>query len=533
MTKLLHELIELSAKKTPESIALHHKNQQLTYKELAQQIKHIAKCYQSLGLTRYGRVGIYLPKSLETVTALFACSAAAGVFVPINPVLKAPQVSHIVADCDIQILVTNKARLSPLIENLASLPSLKHIVLVDGKPSDEGQLAQAQVISWDNFYADKAEQLSVPAQTSNDMAAILYTSGSTGKPKGVVLSHSNMVIGAHSVAEYLENSADDVILAVLPLSFDYGLSQLTTSFSVGATCVLLDYLLPRDVLSAIDKYQVTGLAAVPPLYSQLCSLQWPENSGQSIRYFTNSGGALTQANLTTLREKLPQAKPYLMYGLTEAFRSTYLPPAQVDQKPGSMGKAIPNAEVVVVRPDGSYCEPEEPGELVHMGPLVSLGYWNAPEKTAARFKPAPGKPEGIMLQEMAVWSGDTVKQDKDGFLYFVARADEMIKSSGYRVSPMEVEEILYQYPSISEAAVIGAPHPELGQAIVALILASDTEGTEDQETLTKSVTRHCQKHLANYMIPKQVIVLDSMPHNANGKIDRAALNRDYQGIFTD
>ena len=529
MTKLLHELIDLSANKAPESIALHYKNQQLNYQELSQKVQHTAKCYQSLGLNRYGRVGIYLPKSLETVTCLFACSAAAGVFVPINPVLKAPQVSHIIGDCDIQVLVTNKARLAPLTENLPSLPSLEYIVLVDGVQSDERQVAQAKIISWHSFNKNAAKQLSINTQTSNDMAAILYTSGSTGKPKGVVLSHSNMITGAHSVAEYLENTADDVILAVLPLSFDYGLSQLTTSFSVGAACVLFDYLLPRDVLNVIDKYRVTGLAAVPPLYSQLCSLQWPENSGKSIRYFTNSGGALTQANLTTLREKLPQAKPYLMYGLTEAFRSTYLPPEEVDQKPGSMGKAIPNAEVVVVRPDGNYCAPDEPGELVHMGPLVSLGYWNAPEKTAARFKPAPEKPEGIMLQEMAVWSGDTVKQDKDGYLYFVARADEMIKSSGYRVSPMEVEEILYQYPNISEAAVIGAPHPELGQAIIALVLATDGE---DAETLTKSITKHCQKCLANYMVPKQIIVLDSMPHNANGKIDRAALNRDYQGLYT-
>ncbi|REL28557.1 acyl-CoA ligase (AMP-forming), exosortase A system-associated [Thalassotalea euphylliae] len=530
MAILLHELIERSALKTPDATALHDKNQQLTYQALAQAVNHLASCMQAIGLKRYQRLGVYLPKSIEAVEAIFACSAAGGTFVPINPVLKAPQVSHIVNDCDIQILITNKARLTPLAERITQLPSLKYVILLDANDEEARQIGEAKIISWGHFANHSTQALTLHTQTASDMAAILYTSGSTGKPKGVVLSHHNMVVGAQSVAQYLENTADDVILAVLPLSFDYGLSQLTTAFAVGASCVLLDYLLPRDVLSTIDKYQVTGLAAVPPLYSQLCSLKWPDGSGQSIRYFTNSGGALTQANLATLREKLPQAKPYLMYGLTEAFRSTYLPPEQVDNKPGSMGKAIPNAEVVVVKSDGTRCAPDEPGELVHIGPLVSLGYWNAPEKTAARFKPAPGKPQGIMLSEMAVWSGDTVKQDEEGYLYFVARADEMIKSSGYRISPMEVEEALYQHEHVAEAAVIGAKHPELGQAIVAFVLAS-TETSHEE--LSKSINKHCQKQLANFMVPKRIIVLDNMPHNANGKIDRAMLNRDYQGIYTD
>ena len=533
MVTFLHQLIEHSAAKSPNAIALHLKDQSLSYQQLEHEISNVASSYLSLGLNRYQRVGIYLPKTFNTVTCLFACSKIGATFVPINPVLKAPQVSHIINDCDIQILVTNKGRLKPLLAQLNSLPSLTHIVLTDGQADDEQHIEQVNIISWPRFITRTSDNLAATApQTGGDMAAILYTSGSTGKPKGVVLSHQNMVEGAKSVATYLENSANDVILAVLPLSFDYGLSQLTTSFYVGASCVLLDYLLPKDVLTAIDKYQVTGLAAVPPLYSQLCSLTWAEGNGQSIRYFTNSGGALTQTNLSTLRERMPKAKPYLMYGLTEAFRSTYLPPEEIDNRVGSMGKAIPNAEIVVINSEGKVCQPDEPGELVHSGPLVSLGYWNAPEKTAARFKPVPNKPSGIMLPEMAVWSGDTVTQDKDGYLYFVARADEMIKTSGYRISPMEVEEVLYQHPSVAEAAVIGAKHPELGQAIIAFVLASDNTTIAKSE-LTKSINKHCLQALANYMVPKQIIVLSEMPHNANGKIDRAALNRNYQGIYTE
>ena len=358
------------------------------------------------------------------------------------------------------------------------------------------------------------------------MAAILYTSGSTGKPKGVVLSHQNIVLGGHSVAEYLENSADDVVLAALPLSFDYGFSQLTTSFSVGATCVLLDYLLPQDVLKTIDKHKVTGLAAVPPLWAQLCKLDWQAYDTSSIRYFTNSGGALTLANLAVLRERLPQASPYLMYGLTEAFRSTYLPPSEVDNRQGSMGKAIPNAEVLVINEHGQECQANEPGELVHLGPLVSLGYWNNQEKTDGRFKPAPFKTNGLILPEIAVWSGDKVRKDEQGYLYFIARQDEMIKTSGYRVSPMEIEETLYQHESIVEAAVVGAKHEDLGQAIIVVASAKSNTQVEEQD-----VTKFCRSQLPAYMVPLKVIILDELPHNANGKIDRSLLSRTYQNFF--
>ena len=528
MTTFAHDLISQSAEKSPLNTALTLKERQLNYQELDENINCIAISFRALNIERYQRIGIYLPKTIENVLAMFASSKAGAVFVPINPVLKAPQVQHIANDCDVKIIITNKGRIKALQPLLASLPQLTTVILTDSDSTDIDTIEHVSIISWSNFANLTYTKPAPTPLTGSDMAAILYTSGSTGKPKGVVLSHSNIVLGAKSVAQYLQNTATDKVLAVLPLSFDYGLSQLTTSFFVGAECVLFDYLLANDVLKAIIKHEITGLAAVPPLWSQLCKLNWPESAGLSIRYFTNSGGALSMTNLKQLRTLMPKADPYLMYGLTEAFRSTFLSPEEVDRRIGSMGKAIPNAEVLVVRQDGSECDVDEAGELVHKGPLVSLGYWNAADKTAERFKPAPGQPKGIINPELAVFSGDSVKRDIDGFLYFVARTDEMMKTSGYRISPMEIEEILYQHEQIIEAATIGVPHAELGQAILAIVCSNDQD---DLSLVAKSLLKHCQKQLANYMVPKKIIVLPELPHNANGKIDRNKLNQEYKNYF--
>lgn len=530
MTTFVHDLISQSAKNFPLSTAITLKEKQLNYQELDQKTNEIASSYRALNIERYQRIGIYLPKTIENILAMFATSKVGAVFVPINPVLKAPQVQHIANDCDIKIIITNKARfkaLQPIIENL---PKLTTVILTDSDATCIETIAHVSVMNWSTFIHLPSTEHSTKPLTGNDIAAIFYTSGSTGKPKGVVLSHSNIVLGAKSVAQYLQNTPTDKILAVLPLSFDYGFSQLTTSFLVGAECILLDYLLANDVVKAIVKHKITGLAAVPPLWAQLCKLNWPENAGNSIRYFTNSGGALSTTNLKQLRTLMPKAAPYLMYGLTEAFRSTYLSPDEIDNRIGSMGKAIPNAEVLIVRKDGSECEVNEPGELVHKGPLVSLGYWNAADKTAERFKAAPGQPEGIINPELAVFSGDSVKRDEDGFLYFVARADEMMKTSGYRISPMEIEEILYQHPQITEAATIGVPHNDLGQAVLAIVCSNNLS---DLSLIEKSVLKHCQKQLANYMVPKKIIVLPELPHNANGKIDRNKLNQEYKNYFSE
>jgi acyl-CoA ligase (AMP-forming) (exosortase A-associated) len=331
-----------------------------------------------------------------------------------------------------------------------------------------------------------------------DLLSILYTSGSTGRPKGVVLSHRNMVAGAKSVASYLGNNPDDTLLAALPLSFDAGFSQLTTAFHSGARVVLLNYLLPQDVLKAMVKEKVTGLTAVPPLYIQLAQLKWPETVTDHLRYFANTGGRMPLETLKALRAHLPRTQPFLMYGLTEAFRATYLPPDQADIRPDSIGKAIPNAEVLVLRDDGSECAPNEPGELVQRGAHVAMGYWNDPEKTAERFKPLPaprpGRQAGFVLPEIAVFSGDTVRRDEEGYLYFIGRRDEMMKTSGYRVSPTEVEEILYSTQLVGECVAFGVPHPSLGHSICVIATGKDGAPLDSATLLTECKPAHAGLH---------------------------------------
>ena len=353
-----------------------------------------------------------------------------------------------------------------------------------------------------------------------DVAAILYTSGSTGQPKGVVLSHRNMVAGAESVAQYLGNTAEDRLLAVLPFSFDYGFSQLTTAFLSGAGVSLIDHLFARDVVTAVQNDRITGLAAVPPLWIQLADLAWPAGIDGHLRYITNSGGRMPRTTLDKLRVALPRTRPYLMYGLTEAFRGTYLPPEELDRRPDSMGRAIPNAEIMVVRPDGTPCDTDEPGELVQRGALVALGYWNDPARTAERFRPVPSQRSELPLPEMAVWSGDTVRRDADGFLYFVGRRDEMIKTSGYRVSPTEVEEIVYASGLVGDAVAVAAPHPSLGEAIVLLASPPESGATADVE---ERLITHCRASMPTYMVPHRIEWLDVLPRNPNGKFDRPAL----------
>jgi acyl-CoA ligase (AMP-forming) (exosortase A-associated) len=420
--------------------------------------------------------------------------------------------------------VTARDRARDLAAELAHCPDLRHVLLVD---SDSGldHLDRLTVSSWDAVAS--APSLPGVRVIDADIAAILYTSGSTGKPKGVVLSHRNITAGAASVAQYLENTADDRLLAVLPLSFDYGMSQITTAFLAGASVTLLDYLLPKDVLTTAARDRITGIAGVPPLWAQLAELTWPAELNAHLRYLTNSGGAMPRATLAKLRASVPSARVFLMYGLTEAFRSTYLPPSELDRRPDSIGKAIPNAEILVVRPDGTACADNEPGELVHRGALVALGYWNDSQKTAERYRPLPGQDPGLVLPELAVWSGDTVRRDEEGFLYFIGRRDEMIKTSGYRVSPTEVEEVLYATGLVTDAVAIGIPHPELGQAIAVIAAPAPARAADTQALLAE-----CRSRLPNFMVPHHIEWRTRLPRNANGKFDRKQLALELAELFT-
>lgn len=519
MPALLHHLISRQANSTPGSEALILKEQVISYQVLLEKTASIAHSFLNHGINRFDRIAVYLPKTIENVVAMFAASAAGATFVPVNPILKEKQVQYILTNCNARFLVTSSDRLKQMQDELVKCPDLSAIILID-TPKHPIQFKQAQikVLFWPELLTEQAHFPDI-ASIDTDIVSILYTSGSTGHPKGVILTHRNMLSGAQSVVDYLENSQQDRILAVLPFSFDYGLNQLTTALSVGATTVLMNYLFPKDVIKAVAHYQITGLAAVPPLWIQLAQLEWPQNC--SLRYFTNSGGTMPVATLNKLRHTLPDASPYLMYGLTEAFRSTYVPPDKLESHQNSIGIAIPNAEILVLREDGSECDDNEPGELVHRGSLVSRGYWNKPEKTAQRFKPLAALP-GSSLTEIAVWSGDTVRRDKDGYLYFISRKDDMIKTSGYRVSPNEVEEVAYQYKPVKEVAALGISHPELGQ-VIALLIVSDVTAFSEQEFV-----KHCKQNLPNYMQPAKIIFRDNLPRNANGKIDRKLLAQDFE-----
>jgi acyl-CoA ligase (AMP-forming) (exosortase A-associated) len=516
MNHLIHDSLFESAARTPAAEALAYGDRRCSYAQLAAQVRAVAALLLRTGLEPGARVAVYMEKRIENVAAMFGAAAAGCVFVPVNPLLKPEQVAYILADCNVRLLATTAERLAQLAPVLERCPDLRAVLLAEG---DHTAAATLPVLAW------PAEDSANPAphrRIDTDVAAILYTSGSTGQPKGVVLSHRNMVAGAQSVASYLDLRADDRLLAVLPLSFDYGLSQLTTAFLRGASVVLMNYLFPKDIVAMVARERITGLAAVPPLWIALARLAWP--AGCTLRFITNSGGAMPVPTVQALREALPDTQIFLMYGLTEAFRSTYLPPEDVARRPDSIGRAIPNAEILVVRPDGTLCDADEPGELVHRGALVALGYWNDPARTAQRFRPAPGQDTGLPVPELAVWSGDTVRRDAEGYLYFIGRSDDMIKVSGYRISPTEIESVLHGTGLVAEVAAFGIDHPQLGQAIAVIAVPAE-EGAVDVPALLAE----CKRHLPAYMVPARVDLRSGpLPRNPNGKIDRNLLRQTLQ-----
>ncbi len=517
-TNLAH-LLQQAAHGHAASPAVTYKTSTVTYAELWQQVCRFAAALAAIGLRREDRVAVFLEKRIETVVSIFGTTAAGGVTVPVNPLLRPQQVAYILGNCDVRVLVTSPDRLAQLREFIVDNDKLRNVILVDDAYVDDRQ-TQAEgreTHGWAELLAGGVAPEPEMRTVDCDMAAILYTSGSTGKPKGVVLTHRNMIVGAESVSHYLANSPDDTILSALPLSFDAGLSQLTTAFNSGAHVVLMNFLLAGDVIRLCEKHGVTGITGVPPFWIQIAELDWPAEVAARLRYFANTGGRMPKATLDRLRALFPQALPYLMYGLTEAFRSTYLDPSEIDRRPDSIGKAIPNAEILVVRPDGSRCAPGEPGELVHRGPLVALGYWNDPVRTAERFRPLPGVDTSWRAPEIAVFSGDTVVADEEGFLFFVGRKDEMIKTSGYRVSPTEIEEVAYATGLVRDAVALGVEDAALGQRIV--LVASPLTGTLDRTALIAAF----RKRLPQYMVPSEVIEMDVIPTNPNGKFDRVLL----------
>nr|WP_166176274.1 acyl-CoA ligase (AMP-forming), exosortase A system-associated [Altererythrobacter segetis] len=488
-----HPLDHLAERGRDDDPALVLREEGLSYKALRTRIGQLASWLASQGAEPGARVASWAAKGELTCLLPLAAARAGLVHVPINPLLKRAQVAHIVSDSGAKLLIGTQARLDSL--EPADVPSACSVF-------EEGATIGA---------SRGMGEMPPSAADPEALAAILYTSGSTGRPKGVMLSHANLWLGAVSVTQYLGLERDDVVLAVLPLSFDYGQNQLLSAWYAGASAVPLDYLAPRDVTKACARYGVTTLAAVPPLWVQLVEQDWPAEAVTPMRRLTNSGGALTTDLVRGLRGLFPQARLFPMYGLTEAFRSTYLDPSLVDSHPTSMGKAIPFAEVLVIGDDGRVTAPGEEGELVHCGPLVAQGYWQDAARTAERFKPAPEESE---YRGVAVWSGDRVQRDADGLLYFVGRRDAMIKSAGNRISPQEIEEAALATGLVSEAAAVGVKDERLGQSVLLVV-----RGNGDNEGLKAALKRD----LPNFMQPHEIRWVERMPLNPNGKVDRAAL----------
>jgi acyl-CoA ligase (AMP-forming) (exosortase A-associated) len=523
MIQTIHQLVKVQAQIRPYCPAIGEKNRWLTYTHLNEEIETLARSFLSLGLNKSERVAVFLPKCFESVISIFATSAAGGIFVPINPILKPLQVGHILSDCSATILITNKSRYETLKSVLPK--SIKDIVLTDD--SNEYP-SSSSVLSWFQLHTLSLRNPSLPDILESDTAAIFYTSGSSGPAKGVTLTQRNLILGAQSVAQYLDNSSSDRLLLALPISFDYGFSQLTVSFLSGGSCYLFEYLFAKELIKVVQQQSITGLALVPTAWNQLANLEWPKAASQNLRYITNSGGALLEDILKKLLKQMPNVKPFLMYGLTESFRSCFLPPEQALKRPTSIGKAIPNAKIFIINVNGEECEPHEQGELVHAGPLVAQGYWGNREMTERRFKATPNRLNEVPSEQLAVWSGDIVTKDEEGFIYFVGRNDDMIKTSGYRVSPNEIESVICKHNSVADIVAFGVPHKQLGQGIVTLITVKPDVQTSD---LLLSIKRFCGLHLPNYMTPHHIDFCLEIPRNPNGKHNKTLLKEQYQNVF--
>jgi len=470
----------------------------MTYAQLDDAASALAARLRALGTQRGDRVTVLLPNGVEAAVAIYGTLRAGAAFVPLNPTIKADKLAYVLNDCEATAVVTDDA-LAPLVETARGhAPSVRHTVRAEEAADARG-----------------ARPAPTTAPISVDLAAIVYTSGSTGRPKGVTLTHANMTFAAGSIVSYLGMRAHDRVLCVIPLSFDYGLYQLLMCVRVGATLVLeRGFAFPGRVLELLAREEITGLPGVPTIFQVLASAGAGGVSHDltELRFLTNTAAALAPATIAALRASFPQARLYSMYGLTECKRVSWLPPEQLDARPESVGIPIPGTEAWIEDDAGERLPPGEVGELVVRGPHVMQGYWNDPEATAERLRP------GRWPWERELLTGDLFRADEEGFLSFVGRRDDILKSRGEKVAPREVEDVLHQAEGVRMAAVVGAPDRLLGQAIVAYVVPHD-----DAELTPAALRRHCAAHLEDYMVPARVELRDALPTTSNGKVDRRAL----------
>jgi amino acid adenylation domain-containing protein len=483
----------------------------LTYTEVDAMANRLANALHSQGVGRGDRVIVFMPNSVESVIAIFAILKAGGTFVVVNHTTKADKLTYILQDCQARAIIADDHRAQLAHQMLDAVPSVTLGVLA-GRRAPTTCAQDARLLDFDHIQGTHPARPPQVGTIDQDLACLIYTSGSTGEPKGVMEAHNNVDFATTSIITYLENVPQDVVINVLPFSFDYGLYQLLMVFKFGGTLILeRSFAFPAAVLKKMETERVTGFPGVPTVFAILLGMDLSRYDLSSLRYITNTAAALPVSHIEKIRAAFPWTTLYSMYGLTECKRTLYLPPQELDRRPGSVGIAIPGTEVWIEDEEGQRVGPGVVGELVVRGSHVMRGYWNDRERTAERYRPGPIPGERIL------YTGDLFRMDEEGFLYFISRKDDIIKSRGEKVAPKEIESVLYDLPGIREAAVIGVPDPILGQAIKAFVVSDDPHLTE------QDVLHHCRAHLEDLLVPQAVEFRDELPKTSSGKIRKTSL----------
>ncbi len=512
---LVHEFLEQSADRLPGKTALVCGEKRLSYTEIEVQSNRLSHAFSEQGIGKQDRIVVFLDNSLESILSIFATLKLGGVFVVINPLIKKNKLRYILNDCDARVLVTDSRKLRTVKDALSQCRSLKSVFTTDSVEASDTVPENVKLQSLPDILREHNPDRPNPNIIDIDLASLIYTSGSTGIPKGVMMTHLNMTSAADSIITYLENQEKDIILSVLPLAFDYGLYQVLMAFRFGGTVILeKSFTYPFQIIELLIKEKATGFPLVPTIAAILLKMSdLKKYDFEHLRYITNTAQALPAQHISQLQEIFPKTDIYSMYGLTECKRVSYLPPAELRKRPGSVGIPMPNTEAYIVSEHGEkILQPDRIGELVVRGSNVMKGYWNLIEETDMVLKP------GLIPGEKVLYTGDLFKQDDEGYLYFVSRKDDMLKVSGERVSPKEVESVLHALDGVNEAAVIGVPDSILGQAVMAFVTLKGGNALTVED-----IARHCTQNMESFMVPRHVVILEDLPRTSNGKLDKLSL----------
>ena len=511
--RLLGEALLLSADKYPNKTAIIVKDQQYTYDILCDSAENLALYLISIGIVKGDRVAIYMDNSWESIVALYGATLSGAVFMFVNPQTKSDKLNYILQDSGAKVLISS---INLYDDFTAALENNHYIeeVIISGHIGNMKPLDNYNITLFDYTISNHGLNTKIPNIIPNDLAALIYTSGSTGFPKGVMMTHQSMVFASWSLIEYLRLCPEDRIMLLLPLAFDYGLYQLLMSVTIGGTFIVeQSFIFTASIFKNIEKYQPTVFPGVPTVYAMMIAAN-KQNPiiFNSIQKVTNTAAALPAEFIPELKKIFPNALIFKMYGLTECKRVCFLEPELIDIKPTSVGKAIPGTEIFLLSTDGNPVSTGEPGLLYIRGPHIMAGYWHKEELSKEMLMP------GYIPGEKILCSNDWFKMDEDGDLYFLGRNDDIIKTRGEKVSPVEIENVIYRMDGVKEVAVMGIPDPIMGESIIVYLTTHDsTDLTE------KVVQRHCMNYLEQYMIPKKVFFIDEMPKSSNGKINKKEL----------